>query len=328
MAKRDYYDVLGVGKSATESEMKTAFRKAAMACHPDRHPNDPGAEARFRELNEAYQTLSDAQNRAAYDRFGHSASDSTARGKNTDGGFRPEDLYKNYNPKDPFGWSPPTSFESTLERFNQHASMADADMLATFVRQKPELAIQIIEGVDKHRLMSTKNGGDIGVGILIDALCEVNPEAYLARVVPEYTKRFSDYGTPSDARMLRRVVVQNPELAAQIIEGVSVFRFIDQLAHANTKKLGEALATANPDAYFARILPDIIKDFNKYCEAFYANMLTSIAQQHPASADTIKRGVTPSLLERTPTLSEAVDAAIRAQATGRTAVMEKAVLGA
>ena len=73
MAKRDYYDILGVAKTADEKTMKSAFRKKAMDCHPDRNPDDPEAEARFKELNEAYGILSDAQKRAAYDRMGHRA---------------------------------------------------------------------------------------------------------------------------------------------------------------------------------------------------------------------------------------------------------------
>jgi molecular chaperone DnaJ len=73
MSKRDYYEVLGVSKTATEVEMKSAFRKLAMQYHPDRNPGDHEAEVKFKELNEAYQTLSDAQKRAAYDRYGHEA---------------------------------------------------------------------------------------------------------------------------------------------------------------------------------------------------------------------------------------------------------------
>jgi molecular chaperone DnaJ len=73
MAKRDFYETLGVSKTASDAELKSAFRKAAMQCHPDRHPGDIQAEARFKELNEAYQHLSDAQKRAAYDRYGHAA---------------------------------------------------------------------------------------------------------------------------------------------------------------------------------------------------------------------------------------------------------------
>ncbi|HXZ17973.1 MAG TPA: molecular chaperone DnaJ [Roseiarcus sp.] len=73
MAKRDFYEVLGVSKTANDADLKSAFRKAAMSCHPDRHPGDKHAETRFKEVNEAYQTLSDAQKRAAYDRYGHAA---------------------------------------------------------------------------------------------------------------------------------------------------------------------------------------------------------------------------------------------------------------
>ena len=85
MAKRDFYEVLGVSKTVTEVELKSAFRKAAMGCHPDRHPGDKQAEARFKELNEAYQTLSDAQKRAAYDRYGHAAFEQGGAGGMGDG---------------------------------------------------------------------------------------------------------------------------------------------------------------------------------------------------------------------------------------------------
>lgn len=73
MAKRDYYEVLGVGRDADEKALKSAFRKLAMGCHPDRHPGDPEAEGRFKELNEAYDVLKDPEKRAAYDRYGHAA---------------------------------------------------------------------------------------------------------------------------------------------------------------------------------------------------------------------------------------------------------------
>ena len=73
MAKRCYYDVLEVEKTASEVELKTAFRKLAMQWHPDRNPGDKNSEHRFKEINEAYEVLKDSDKRAAYDRFGHAA---------------------------------------------------------------------------------------------------------------------------------------------------------------------------------------------------------------------------------------------------------------
>ncbi len=73
MSKVDYYEILGVSVEADAKVLKSAFRKKAMGCHPDRHPGDADAEARFKELNEAYEALKDPQKRAAYDRFGHAA---------------------------------------------------------------------------------------------------------------------------------------------------------------------------------------------------------------------------------------------------------------
>src|SRR5215475_4971687 len=70
MAKKDYYQVLGVAKTATEKELKQAYRKLAKKHHPDANPNDPNAEARFKEINEAYEVLSDKEKRENYDRFG------------------------------------------------------------------------------------------------------------------------------------------------------------------------------------------------------------------------------------------------------------------
>jgi molecular chaperone DnaJ len=88
MAKRDFYDVLGVDRSADDKELKSAFRKLAMQYHPDRNNGDPEAERKFKELNEAYDALKDPQTRAAYDQFGHAAFEGGARGGR--GGFGPD----------------------------------------------------------------------------------------------------------------------------------------------------------------------------------------------------------------------------------------------
>lgn len=75
MSKRDYYEVLGVQKDADAAELKKAYRRVAMKFHPDRNPDDPKAEEKFKEANEAYEVLSDDNKRAAYDRFGHAGVD-------------------------------------------------------------------------------------------------------------------------------------------------------------------------------------------------------------------------------------------------------------
>ncbi len=84
--KRDYYEVLGLQKGASDDELKKAYRKLAKECHPDLHPNDAAAEARFKELNEAYGVLSDADKRAKYDQFGHAAFDPSMGGGGFQGG--------------------------------------------------------------------------------------------------------------------------------------------------------------------------------------------------------------------------------------------------
>ena len=91
MAKRDYYEVLGVERGASEKDMKSAFRKLAKQYHPDANPGDEDAEKKFKEVNEAYEALRDPQKRAAYDQFGHAAFDGTGgRGPGGPGGFGPD----------------------------------------------------------------------------------------------------------------------------------------------------------------------------------------------------------------------------------------------
>src|ERR1044072_9357290 len=88
MAKRDYYEVLGVQRAASDADLKAAFRKAAMQHHPDRNPGDKTSEHRFKEINEAYDVRKDPDKRAAYDRFGHAAFEHGGPGQHGfDAGF-------------------------------------------------------------------------------------------------------------------------------------------------------------------------------------------------------------------------------------------------
>lgn len=97
MSKRDYYEVLGVEKSADERALKRAYRDAAKKYHPDRNPDNPEAEAKFKEAAEAYAVLSDAEKRATYDRFGHAGLE----GRGGMGGFSAADIFSNF--QDIFG---------------------------------------------------------------------------------------------------------------------------------------------------------------------------------------------------------------------------------
>jgi molecular chaperone DnaJ len=86
VAKKDYYEILGVGREAGDPEIKQAYRKLALRFHPDRNPDDPAAEENFKEASEAYSVLSDGQKRATYDRFGHLG----LQGAAAQNGFNPE----------------------------------------------------------------------------------------------------------------------------------------------------------------------------------------------------------------------------------------------
>lgn len=104
MAKRDYYEVLGVKKDASDDEIKKAFRKLALRYHPDRNPGDKAAEAKFKEANDAYAVLSDKTKRARYDQFGHAGVD----GSSAFGGGNPFGAFGGSNP---FGGGQSFSFD-------------------------------------------------------------------------------------------------------------------------------------------------------------------------------------------------------------------------
>ncbi|HRO76578.1 MAG TPA: DnaJ domain-containing protein, partial [Crocinitomicaceae bacterium] len=95
--KRDYYDVLGVAKNASEADIKKAYRKMAIKYHPDKNPNDKAAEEKFKEAAEAYEILSDAQKRSRYDQFGHAGMGGGFGG----GGMNMDDIFNHFG--DVFG---------------------------------------------------------------------------------------------------------------------------------------------------------------------------------------------------------------------------------
>ena len=87
MSNRDYYEVLGVGRTASEQDIKKAFRRLAMKYHPDRNPDDNDALAKFKEAKEAHDVLTDPRKRSAYDQFGHAGVSGMGGGPGGPGGF-------------------------------------------------------------------------------------------------------------------------------------------------------------------------------------------------------------------------------------------------
>lgn len=108
MAKRDYYEILGVSKNATPEEIKKAYRQMAIKYHPDKNPNNPEAEEKFKEAAEAYEVLSDADKRRQYDQFGHAGMGSRGGGGYGGGGMSMDDIFSQFG--DIFGEGSP--FES------------------------------------------------------------------------------------------------------------------------------------------------------------------------------------------------------------------------
>ncbi len=97
MAKRDFYEILGVAKTASAEEIKKAYRKVAMLYHPDRNPGDKAAEEKFKEAAEAYEILSDADKKAQYDRYGHAGVSGQGRGGHSGaGGMNMEDIFSQF----------------------------------------------------------------------------------------------------------------------------------------------------------------------------------------------------------------------------------------
>lgn len=96
MSKRDYYEILGVSKTATADEIKKAYRKVAMQYHPDRNPGDKAAEEKFKEAAEAYEILSDQNKKAQYDKYGHAGVSGNGRGGYGGGGMNMDDIFSQF----------------------------------------------------------------------------------------------------------------------------------------------------------------------------------------------------------------------------------------
>ena len=120
MAKRDYYDVLGVGKTSTKEDIKRAYRKLALKYHPDKNKGDKKSEEKFKEASEAYHVLSDEKRKANYDQFGHAAFEGAGGGQ----GFSNFDFSSSFSDifEDFFGDNFGEGFGSSSRRYNNRGN--------------------------------------------------------------------------------------------------------------------------------------------------------------------------------------------------------------
>lgn len=142
MAKRDYYDILGVSKGASDDEMKKAYRKLAIKYHPDKNPDNPEAEDKFKEAAEAYEVLTNPDKRARYDRFGHDGM--RAGGGGAGGGMNMDDIFSQFGDIFGGGGSPFESF------FGGGGGGGGRQRKGTNLRVKLKLTLdEIANGVEK-----------------------------------------------------------------------------------------------------------------------------------------------------------------------------------
>lgn len=158
MAKRDYYEILGVAKGASQDEIKKAYRKVALKYHPDRNPGDKAAEDKFKEAAEAYEVLSNQEKRAQYDRFGHEGL--RGSGGFSGGGMNIEDIFSNFG--DIFGGF---GFDSFFGGGGRSGRASGRGRRGSNLRIKVKLTLaEIVEGtkktikVKKHITCNTCSG--------------------------------------------------------------------------------------------------------------------------------------------------------------------------
>ncbi|MDA9554734.1 molecular chaperone DnaJ [Pelobium sp.] len=148
MSKRDYYDILGVSKSASADEIKKAYRKLAIKYHPDKNPDDKAAEDKFKEAAEAYEVLSNPEKKQRYDQFGHAGSQAGFGGGYGGGGMNMEDIFSQFG--DIFGGGGGSPFDSFFGGGGQSSRGGRRVQRGTNLRIKVKLTLEeIANGVEK-----------------------------------------------------------------------------------------------------------------------------------------------------------------------------------
>ena len=160
MSKRDYYEILGVAKTATDVEIKAAYRKLAIQHHPDKNPDDHTAEDKFKEAAEAYSVLSDGQKRAAYDRFGHQGVGAGFGGAGGGAGFTGniEDIFDLFGFGDMFGGSAGAGRRTSAQRGSDLRYDLEITLEEAASGKEEKLEIPRLEKCDECEGKGTEKG--------------------------------------------------------------------------------------------------------------------------------------------------------------------------
>ncbi|RMG21875.1 MAG: molecular chaperone DnaJ [Bacteroidetes bacterium] len=160
MAKRDYYEILGVSRSVTKEELKKAYRKLALKYHPDKNPNDQEAEEKFKEAAEAYEVLSDEQKRAAYDRFGHAGVGGAGGSRYQERAY--EDIFSQFG--DIFGEGSPFGdiFGGGGGRRRRRRGQRGSDLRVTISLSLEEIATGVEKRIKLKRMVPCKECNGTG----------------------------------------------------------------------------------------------------------------------------------------------------------------------
>jgi len=186
MAKRDFYEILGVNKSADQAEIKKAYRKVALKFHPDRNPDNKEAEEKFKEAAEAYEILSDEDKKARYDRHGHAGVDANMGGGGFRGGMTMEDIFDQFG--DVFGNSG-SPFESFFGGGSRRGGARARGQRGSNLRIKVSLTLEEIEEgvtkkikVKKQSQCSTCNGSGAKDSSSVQTCGTCNGSGYVRQV--------------------------------------------------------------------------------------------------------------------------------------------------
>lgn len=199
MAKRDYYEILGVGKGASPEEIKKAYRQMAIKYHPDKNPDNPAAEDKFKEAAEAYEVLSDADKRRQYDQFGHAGVNN--RGGYSGGGMNMDDIFSQFG--DVFGEGSP--FESFFGGSSRGRSRGVA---GSNIRIKIKLTLQeIAKGAEKKIKYTRMN---VAAGVSFKTCPTCNGQGAVRRVTNTILGQMQTTTTCSNCNGSGKVVANRP----------------------------------------------------------------------------------------------------------------------